>query len=755
MKKNFIICLALLSSTYAFSQKNLWKEMNAKGAANLDLVDRSSTPTEYKIFNLDQVQAKPFLASLRTTETIVTFPNEDGTFTNYKVKDASIMHPDLQAKYANIRSFVGESLDKTQKIRFSFSPQQGLHAIIFKTDGGVSYIDSYSKDLNNYIVYNRKHIENTLTTVCHTEDAVQNGLIDELESQIKNNKPVNDGLMRKYRLALATTIEYSKYHVNRANGLTLTEDEQKAIVMEAINVAMTRVNGVYEKELSVTMELIPNNDKIIFITTDEYTNDDGRSMLGENQRVVDAAIGKDNYDVGHVFSTGGGGVAYLRSPCGVSKAGGVTGLGAPINDAFYIDFVAHEMGHQFGAPHTFNNSCGNNISTSTSVEPGSGSTIMAYAGICPPNVSRNSDPYFANISIENIESFITSTSGSCSINKAITNTAPVVTVEKGLYLIPHSTAFVLDAKAVDAESDQLSYVWEQADPTRGELMPPVSGNKKGPMFRSWLPVKESYRYFPKLSKIVNNQIVFETNPYLAPASQLPNNNWEVVPNNARKLNFTVLVRDNNVLGGQTGQGKVRVELVEAGPFVVTSQTENTIWRKNETQTITWDVASTNIEPINTSHVTILLSLDGGVTFDYVLAENVNNSGTYTFNVPAGLETEKARLMIKAVGNVFLAVNKVDFNITEKLGMQEMNAEDAFTLSPNPSNGQITLTANKVYSSLRVSVMDFTGKKVFERNLTAKAGNQHQIQLNQLPNGVYLVNIQADNYQFTKKLIIKK
>lgn len=754
MKKNFIICLALFSSSFAFSQKNLWKEMNQRNTANLDLVERSSTPSQYKLFTLDQLQARPFLNGITSTDTVLTFPNEDGTFTNYKVREMNVMHPKLQAKFPTIKSYVGESLDQSQSIRFSYSPNQGLHAMIFKKGGGVSYIDTYTKDSNTYIVYNRKSIENTLNHVCHTEDSVQNGLIDDLVGQIDANKVVNDGKMRKYRLALATTIEYSKYHIDRAGAGTLTEIEQKGIVLEALNVAMTRVNSVYEDELSVTMELIADNDKIIFITSDEYSNDNGSAMLGQNQLVVDREIGKANYDIGHVFSTGGGGVAYLGSPCGTRKAGGVTGLPSPINDAFYIDFVAHEMGHQFGAPHTFNNSCGGNVSRNSSMEPGSGSTIMAYAGICAPNVSRNSDPYFASISLLLMNNFLKG-SGSCSVNTPIANTAPVITMEQTSFKIPHSTAFVLDAKATDAENDLITYNWEQEDPEAGAVMPPISGNIGGPMFRSWSATTESERYFPRLAKIVSNEIVFVTNPYKAQTSQLPNNNWEVIPSVPRNLNFTLVVRDNNPLGGQSNRKRVQVDVLEGAPFKFNSQLEKETWYKDQKQTITWDVADTNVAPINTENVKILLSLDGGKTFDHVLAESVPNNGSYTFTTPEGIETANARIMIKAIKNIFLAVNPIDIIITEtRLGTNDLAANDSFTLTPNPSNGLVTISTTKFFSKIAVTVTDFAGRKVFTQSFNAQTGKQ-QMHLQNLPNGVYLVNIEADNNQFTKKLIIKK
>ncbi|TGN30371.1 T9SS type A sorting domain-containing protein [Empedobacter tilapiae] len=739
-----------MGGSSVFAQSNHWQELKNKNFQPTNLVERSSVPKEYKLFNLNTTNLVNDLNNIasrgKNQPHLVNIPNETGKLTKYMVEEASIMAPELQDKFKTIKSYVGKSVDGKSTIRFSYSPFHGFSAMIQKGNE-VSYIDAYTEDLSTYISYNRKNVDDNISFACHTDDVHQQNLINQITSDIPTNKIAKDGKMRKYRLALATTIEYSRYHINRAGLAGGTDEEKLAAVMSAINIAMTRVNGVYEKEFGVTMELVENNDKIIFIKADEYTNNDGRAMLTENQIVLDREIGINNYDIGHVFSTGGGGVAYLRSPCGDSKAGGVTGSGAPINDPFYIDYVAHEMGHQFGAPHTFNNSCGGNRSGSTAVEPGSGSTIMAYAGICPPNVQYNSDPYFSTVSVNNIYSFVTSSAGSCSVNTDSGNNEPIIEINKLSHNIPHSTAFMLEATATDPDGDALTYNWEQTD-TQIATQPPISTNKNGPTFRSLNPTTVGYRYFPNLQSIVDGKLTFETNPSGTPLS------WEVIPSVARTLKFSILVRDNNSKGGQTDRQNVTLSVKDFGPFKVTSQATTDYWTQNYPASITWDVAGTDANGIDTQNVKILLSVDGGKTFNYVLAESVPNNGKYDFTVPSNVTlTKEARIMIKAIDNVFLAVNTANFEISDKLATSDINSKDLATISPNPSNGIINLDFAKSFTTGKITVTDLAGRTVYTNKLNSS--KSQQVNLSNLSNGVYIVSIETGSEQFTKKVIIKK
>ncbi len=318
----------------------------------------------------------------------------------------------------------------------------------------------------------------------------------QLSSLDTANIVSNGGTLRTYRAAIAATGEYTTFHGGTVAG-----------GLAGIVTTLNRVNGVYERDLSVRMILIANNNLIVYTNgaTDPYTNGNGSTMLGQNQSNLDSVIGTANYDIGHVVSTGGGGVATLNSPCNATtKARGVTGSGSPIGDPFDIDYVAHEMGHQFGGNHTFNGgtgSCaGGNRSAANAFEPGSGSTIQAYAGICgSEDLQNNSDDYFHVRSLEEMVAFTNGTS--CDLEPPNGNTAPAATPAAAC-TIPANTPFSLTGSATDVNGDGLTYTWEEYD--LGAAGPPNTDNGARPIFRSYLPGTSPTRYFPSLPFILNN-----------------------------------------------------------------------------------------------------------------------------------------------------------------------------------------------------------------------------------------------------------
>ncbi|MBT8305065.1 MAG: T9SS type A sorting domain-containing protein [Bacteroidia bacterium] len=654
----FSVAFILILPLNLFSQntKNLWEKISAQNVDRSELVIRKSEPVKSDFYNLDLSSLKQVLVSAPerrdnpgSAGITVAFPNVNGLFETYLVKEASIMHPDLQAKFPDSRSYVGSSIDNPgTSIRFSVT-QQGLHLMRLSATEKTQYIDPYNGS-NAYVVYSKENLP-------LSEDLLICNVIDEIESTIDYSglnafRNANDGQMREFRLAVATTIEYSEFHWMAA-GLTAgaTEAAKKAAVSAEITVVMTRVNGIYEKELSITMMLIPNNDDLIFIDSDSYTNSSGGAMLSENQSVIDTAIGSANYDIGHVFSTGGGGVAYLGSVCTSIKAGGVTGLGSPVGDPFYVDYVSHEMGHQFGANHPFNGSTGScsggNRNASTAYEPGSGTTIMAYAGICTPqNVQLSSDDYFHQVSLFEIWNNVTTGNSTCANQTPTGNSAP--TAEAGAsHTIPISTPYKLTGSSTDTDGTAShTFTWEQYD--LGPAGVPSETTATGPMVRSFKGTTNPTRYIPQLSDLINSGGSME---------------WERLASVSRSHDFRLTVRDNDPNGGRTATDIMTATTTDAaGPFTVLSQaTDGISWRQNTTEMIMWDVAGTDANGVNTANVNIWLSTDGGLTYTTPLIMNTPNDGSEMITVP-NVAAPSCRIMIEAVGNIFFAINTTDFAV---------------------------------------------------------------------------------------------
>lgn len=766
MKQKFLLlstCFLMVTGV-SFAQQNSWSKYYGKNIENPR--ERTSMPADYQFLklNTEQISQQLSNAPLRSQNASigvnVKFPNADGTFDTYKVVESSTMHPELQAKFPEIKSYAGYKIDDpSTKIRFTVSPYFGLNAVIRSTSG-IQYIDSYSQDNKTYVMYDRKNAEHQHTFECKHDGSELYDVHNYPEVDL-NEKTVNDGLMRKYRLAMATTTEYTAYIAQQAGVGSGTDTEKKAAVMEALNLVVTRLNEVYENDISVQMELVANNDELIFITSDSYNPMDAGSMLGVNQTVVDNAIGSANYDIGHVVfrATAGNdnGIAMRPSVCNNTyKAQGVTGAGTPVGDPFVIDFVAHEMGHQFGANHTMNNAWQRN--NPTAFEPGSGSTIMAYAGISFPNVQGNSDAYFHSISVREMYNYVRA-GGNCSTNTETGNNEPTADAGQDR-TIPKETPFVLTGIATDSDGDVLTYNWEQVDgftSNTTQTQPPRPTNTGGPMFRSLWATESAERYFPKLATIVGLTTQTEYNPNII--NQNDQRSWEKLSSVDRNLNFALLVRDNNPVGGQTGRDDIRLTVsADAGPFVVTSHnTSGVVWNLGESQTITWDVANTNVAPVSTENVTILVSTDGGLTFPHTLVESTPNNGSYTFNVPGGLGTStNARYMVKAIDNVFLNVNKAEITINSNLSVDDVNKADALTIYPNPSNGMFTIELESNAKAISYSVYSLEGKLISQNNVNHNGGKFSQkLNLSHLPSGTYLIQVANGAEKISKKLIIKK
>jgi subtilisin-like proprotein convertase family protein len=702
MKKLLLTLFIGLFFLLKGNSQSLWTNTTEARVNLLSKMDRATMTREYKLYNLDFNGLKAQLEQAPSenagySNVVVDFPNQNGELTSYRIFYAPVMEQGLADRYTDIKSYIGVGVqDPSASIRFS-TTIFGLHVMSLSGKTGTFFIDTFTKDLNNYIVYGRNNISSTRMFSC---DFQEDGLLSK--SLEENMVLASDGKFRQYRLAMACTIEYAAFHVNAAGVGAGTLAQKKAAVLAAMVVTMTRVNGLYERDMSLRMNLVANNDLVIFIDSDNFSNDTANLLIDESQSVIDAAIGLANYDIGHTVSTGGGGLAQLNSPCTSSKARGITGSPSPVGDPYDIDYVAHEMGHQFGGTHTFNNSCGGNRSTTTSVEPGSGTTIMGYAGICPPDIQSNSDDHFHAVSIAQMSTFVAGT-GNCAAFALNGNTPPAVNAGTD-YTIPKGTAFILKPLSVtDANGDSMTYCWEQTD-TTVSTQPPTTTATTGPNFRSRTPSTSQERYMPVLSSVVAGN--------LAPT-------WEVVSTVGRTYNFALTVRDNRTPnGGQTSRDNVIITASNTiGPFSVSSQSITEGWAQGSTQTITW--IRNGAETLS-ANVNIYLSTDGGLTFPTLLTPSgVPNSGTATITAP-NVTSQTCRIMVRAKENIYYAVNSANFMI----GYTVTNTCNTYnyTIPFTPTDGSSSYT-------IKTITVPTTSNTMTDVNITVNATHPNIQNLN--------------------------
>ncbi len=578
-----------------------------------------------KIYALDTIELEKALFEEKT----LSIPLTNGEILQFDLKANTLIPQEIKSKYS-YGSWDAMSKDGKYRAKIDFT-HHGIRAMIFSEEINF-FLEPIALGEQHYVqVFSTQAHHSHDAFSCYSHGAVSKELYhsDQNDGVIGANKRTLD-------IAVAATGEYTRFY-----GGTVADG------LSGIITTMNRVNAVYEKDLAISFRLVPDNELLVFTDpqTDPYTNGDLSDMLSENQSTLNAVIGSANYDIGHVFGTSGGGLARINSVCRASdKAKGVTGLITPQGDIFNVDYVCHEIGHQLGGHHTFNN-CDGDWGGNYSFEPGSGTSIMSYAGICgPTNVQAFSDQHFH---IGNLIQ-MTNSVNSCADIENSNNYVPEVFLNSPTGLIaPVSTPFVLDGFAIDADDTQLDYSWDQMDVSRIE--PYGESNFDGPLFRYIEPSpSQNRRYFPSLHNLIDGD-----------------HPEEVLPEETRTINFNLTARDNHPEAGAVAYKNYSLDFTEsAGPFSVTyPSAEGINFQEGDFITVEWDVSNTDLMPVNCQLVSILLSIDGGLNYDIILNGGTENDGSEDVALPF-VSSKSCRIMVKAMDHVFFNISDNDFEIGE-------------------------------------------------------------------------------------------
>lgn len=686
--KKLLLSLSFMAITgFSFAQKgdSFWKTTSKKATATV--VQNKTMISNPQLYELDILKLKQKLTNAPErnfksvqSDLILSFPSSNGTFENFRIMEQSNMDPALAARYPEIKSYVGQGVENpTATIYFSISPL-GFQAMTIYAEKAAEFIETYTTDQSIYTAYRKSDRKNAFTKF-------ECGVIDEISNKISSDaalKNADDSTLRTFRLAVSTTGEYTAYF-----GGT------KAQALAAINATMTRVNGVYEKDFAVRMVLIANTDAVIYTSasTDPYTT----NYNSQVQSTLTSVIGEANYDVGHLFvaAANDGNAGCIGCVCtNNSKGSAFTAATPPTGDLFDIDFVAHELGHQFGANHTWSYA---DERSGFNMEPGSGSTIMGYAGITRQDVQPNSDAYFHSASIQQVTNNIKTKT--CPTSTATGNAVP--TASAGIdYTIPKSTPFMLTGSGTDANGDALTFCWEQFDnaaSTATDASSAASATRtSGPTFRSYNPTTSPVRYFPRLSSVLAGATTTTGSEITV----------EALPSVARTMNFRLTVRDNRA-GGSANKSDDMIVTVNgtAGPFSVTAPNTAVSYVGGSSQTITWNVSGTTTNGVNCANVDILISTNGGTTWSTLLAATPND-GTQAVTIPNTAGTAN-RILVKGTNHIFFDVSNTNFTITA--GSTDTVPPTAPTLS---ASGTTQTTTSLSWSGATDNVT-VTGYDVFQ------------------------------------------
>ncbi|SDQ33758.1 Por secretion system C-terminal sorting domain-containing protein [Chryseobacterium soldanellicola] len=732
---------SLLTVTAAIMASAQWsKVMPPK-----EVVKKSDNSVYYKL-DIDKIRTQ-LLAAPKYGEgsgITVNIPTLNGKIEKFTVNSLPVVDEALAGQY-QLGSYVGTGVDDPAKyIRFSVAPNDFQSMII--NNGKYEFIEPATQDKSAYSIHG-KSSKNGHAFTCSTKESKES--VAKMQQMMASGAAAksSDKKYHTLRLAMSVTGEYTTYFGGTANALA------------QINATLTRVNGVFEQEFNLHLNMVsaPN---LIFTTaaSDPYSN--ASQMCKWNYELMNTlhngayGVTDASFDIGHLFGrTGGGGNAgcigcigsndvstttysAANGGCGYSytapnnyKGSGITSPadGIPMSDTFDIDYVAHEIGHQLGDSHTysfFEDFMG------TEVEPGSGSTIMGYAGITGPatDLQDHSDPYFHSVSIDQVQANLAAVT--VDVETPIANNTPVVAAMPTTYTIPRSTAFVLTASATDPDGDALTYNWEQMDACildDGIDNTNIGNETSGAIFRSWPAVSTPTRYFPKLATVLGGAV----------ANTL---DFESASNVERTTHFRVTVRDNKPAGqAQTAYATQTIVVGSAAAFTVNT----TSLSPNTNSTVAWTVSGTTAAPYNVANVKIDYTFDGGTTWT-VLAASVPNTGSASVFIPAALAGKNGHIRVSAIGNVFYAVKQATVSA---LATSEVDGVRTIQVYPNPVDD--ILNVSNASSKSPYEIYNAVGQLISKGTL-----GDGKIVVRNLVKGVYFININEKGTDIKTKFVKK-
>jgi len=733
----FFTCFLLSTNTDA--QNHLWTPISD------DLLSKEKS-AEFQDFRLFTLNKPLFFSKIegptnaaRQSTFQLSIPFGERNMTQLTLVNAPIIAEGLNDKYPMIQTFkVLETAHSLIQGRISWA--NGTFYGHLLQDGASFFIENVQIEgyEDVYLFYKEEDLSpsKNKALVCG----------NDLFKQFKKDQPsfnriVTDTLfdthLKVFRIAITATEGFTN-----ASGGT-TESALAAIVR-----ALTSLNVIYEKDTGIRFVLHEDNDQLIFtdsMPTPYTDSEDAFGIWWENAFVLDSLLGNENYDLGHVFAancTGGvSGLAALANVCSSKNKGRAASCVFDGNLGTFRTTLYHEVGHQLGANHTWSN-CGpmaneGQRSATTAVEPGSGSTIMSYGGVCGPfDIVSAAQDNLHGISIQEIESALTSDSIGCYQLIPTANTPPTISVIESGFTIPVGTPFELNAIAADVDSTTLTYSWEQFD--TGAVSKIGFPIENAPSFRAYPPVRASERIFPRVNDIILNK----------------SSDVEVLPDTTRMLTFGVTVRDNDERGGSSAFSEVLFfASAAAGPFILLQpDSANIEYAPTDSIVVSWDVANTDVAPVNCTAVDVYLSFDNGKKFNYLLAKEIPNNGETKVVLP-DTTTTRARIKIKCADNIFFDMSNNRFKITEQIisSTQEVYTQKIH-LFPNPTKNKLTVTFPETLGEkMDIVISNALGQIVKRANIATQTTN-FVISTDGLPTGIYYLKGNVNEQVFSKRFI---